>query len=118
MDCEVFPAPFRLFVDDKDCLFPDLSIICDKNILSDRGCEGAPDWVIEVTSPSTQNNDYMTKLFRYRSIGVRLYWVINSGKQTVNVWDFEHGEYTQYCFSESVSVSICNGFAMCLDDIL
>lgn len=117
-DCEVFPAPFGMFLDDENYLEPDLSVICDKNKLSDRGCEGAPDWVIEITSTSTQRNDYMTKLFKYRIAGVRLYWVINPEKQIVNVWDFENGESALYSFSDSVPVSICKSFAVRLDDIL
>lgn len=54
-DCEVLPAPFavNLTGNDKTWVEPDISVICDKNKLSDRGCEGAPDWIIEVVSPST-----------------------------------------------------------------
>ena len=56
---------------------PDISVIYDKNNLSDRGCEGAPDWIIEIVSPSTQSTDYGVKLFKYRTAGVREYWIIN-----------------------------------------
>lgn len=54
---------------------PDLSVICDKSKLDDRGCNGAPDWVIEIVSPSSQRMDYMIKLFKYRDAGVREYWI-------------------------------------------
>ena len=117
-DCEVFLTPFAVFLDADNYIEPDLSVVCNKNRLSDRGCEGAPDWVIEITSLSTQNDDYMTKLFQYRSIGVRLYWVVDPEKQTVNVWDFEREGYAQYSFSDPIPVSIWEGFVMHMDDIM
>ena len=54
-ECEVFPAPFAvfLFADDSKYLEPDISVVCDKNKLNDHGCNGAPDWVIEIVSPSS-----------------------------------------------------------------
>ena len=54
-DCESFVAPFAVFLnaDDKNYVEPDISIICDKRKLEDRGCNGAPDWIIEIVSPAT-----------------------------------------------------------------
>lgn len=74
-ECEVFPSPFAvfLFADDSKYLEPDISVICDRNKLNDRGCNGAPDWVIEIVSPSSRPMDYYTKLSLYRSAGVREY---------------------------------------------
>ena len=85
--CEVYAAPFAVFLnaDDKNYVEPDISVVCDKNKLSDRGCEGAPDWIIEITSPSSQRMDYLTKLWKYRSSGVREYWIVNPLKETVQV---------------------------------
>ena len=50
-NCKVYPAPFavKLFAnDDKFIVEPDISVICDPNKLTDRGCTGAPDWIIEI----------------------------------------------------------------------
>lgn len=71
--CEVFPAPFAVFLneDDRNYVEPDISVICDKDKLDDRGCNGAPDWIIEVTSPSNPQHDYGIKLFKYRTAGDR-----------------------------------------------
>ena len=57
--CEIFAAPFAVFLcgDDKTYVEPDLSVICDKDKIDHRGCKGAPDWVIEITSPSTERID-------------------------------------------------------------
>lgn len=67
--------PFGVFIDadDRSYVEPDISIICDENKLDDRGCNGAPDWIIEVVSPASRRIDYTTKLFKYRSAGVREY---------------------------------------------
>lgn len=70
--CKIYPAPFavKLFGDDdKTIIEPDISVICDKNKLTDKGCSGAPDLVIEIVSPSTQQLDYGIKLFKYRTAG-------------------------------------------------
>ena len=61
--CEVYMAPFAVMIqnDIKNYVEPDISVICDKDILSDRGCEGAPDWIIEIVSPSSRKKDYIIK---------------------------------------------------------
>ncbi len=79
---KVYPAPFAVFIDTDSYVDPDISVVCDKTKLSDQGCHGAPDWIIEVTSPATQRMDYFVKLFRYRIAGVREYWIVNPMKQT------------------------------------
>ena len=74
-ECEVFPAPFAVFLNENDTNYvePDISIICDKNKISDKGCHGAPDWVIEIVSSGNRAMDYFTKLFKYQTAGVREY---------------------------------------------
>ena len=71
--CEVYAAPFAVFLNDDDINYvePDLSVICDLSKLDDKGCHGAPDWVIEIVSAGSRSRDYMTKLFKYRTAGVR-----------------------------------------------
>lgn len=100
-ECKVYPAPFAVFLnmDDKTYVEPDISVICDKGKLTDDGCMGAPDWVIEVVSPSSRRMDYILKLFQYRSVGVREYWIVDPDKNRVMVYNFETetgGEYTMW----------------------
>ncbi len=107
--CEIFPAPFAVFLneDDRNYVEPDISIICDSNKLDNKGCHGAPDWIIEITSPGTSQIDYGIKLFKYRSAGVREYWVINPKTRIVNVFDFEHEQASnQYSFDDDIPVCI------------
>lgn len=118
---EVYPAPFAVFLnkDDKNYVEPDISVICDKSRLDDRGCNGAPDWVIEIVSPSTQQIDYGIKLFKYRMTGVREYWIVNPSSRTVNVYNFESESGTgQYLFDEAIPVNIYEDLNIRISDLL
>lgn len=115
--CEVYPAPFAVFLnaDDRTYVEPDISVICDPNKLDDRGCNGAPDWIIEIVSPGSRRMDYAIKLFKYRSAGVRLYWIVDPDKKKITVWDFKGEELEdmeEYSFSDSVPVSIYEDFSI------
>lgn len=88
-------APFAVFLNDdnKNDVELDISVICDRKKLDDYSCNGAPDQIIEIISPSTQRMDYGMKLFKYRTAGVREYWIVNPIKKTVQVYFFEDEEY-------------------------
>ena len=107
-DCQVFPAPFGvyLFDDDYHLLEPDISVICDPEKIDEKGCHGAPDWIIEIISPTTKQRDYMLKLFKYREAGVRLYWIVDPQEKLVTVYYFEKGEITHFPFGESIPVDL------------
>lgn len=112
--CEVFPAPFAVFLNEEDETYvePDISVICDLSKLDDKGCHGAPDWIIEIVSPGSKARDYMTKLFQYRTAGVREYWIVDPGKQMITVYGFEKDVVEQYNFDEDVPVGIYEGFSI------
>ena len=111
-DCEVYPAPFAVFLNaDNDIyLEPDISVICDKNKLTDEGCKGAPDWIIEIVSSSSRSMDYNKKLFKYRAAGVREYWIVDPTKRLIMVYNFEHDNFRQYSFSDRVKAGIYEDF--------
>ena len=113
-ECEVFPAPFAVFLNDNERNYvePDISVICDKNKISDKGCHGAPDWVIEIVSPSTKQMDYYKKLFKYRTAGVREYWVVDPERKLVTVYNFERDTMEEYPFGEEVPAGIYEGFSV------
>lgn len=110
-DCEVFPAPFAVFLEgnDKNYVEPDISVVCDRDKITDKGCNGAPDWVIEIVSPSSRKMDYFKKLFKYRTSGVREYWVVDAEKELVTVYDFVHDDMEEYSFGADVPVGIYEG---------
>ncbi len=111
-ECEVFPAPFAVFLSEnnENYVEPDISIICDKSKITDKGCDGAPDWIIEIVSTSSKSIDYFTKLFKYRTAGVREYWIVDPMKELVMVYRFEKEVMEQYSFGEDVPVGIYEEF--------
>ncbi|MCM1543180.1 MAG: Uma2 family endonuclease [Blautia sp.] len=112
--CRVFPAPFAVFLNEDDTTYvePDISVICDRNKITDRGCNGAPDWVIEIVSPGSRSMDYFTKLFKYRTAGVREYWIVDPIKQRVTVYFFEKETIEEYSFGTDIPVGIYEGLGV------
>lgn len=110
--CEVNLSPFAVFLNENDKTYvePDISVICDKNKLTDRGCNGAPDWIIEIVSPSSKRMDYSIKLFKYRSAGVREYWIVDMKKNRITVWNFEDDSMEEYALTDKVKVNIYENF--------
>jgi len=107
--CKIYPAPFavKLNENDKTVVEPDISVICDKDKLDDRGCNGAPDWIIEITSPSNSGHDYVLKLNKYMVAGVREYWIVDPKTQSVFVYYFESEiAVDKYTFQDKVKVNI------------
>lgn len=113
-DCEVFPAPFAVYInkDKSNYVEPDISVICDKNKLTDKGCMGAPDWVIEIVSASSRTMDYYRKLFKYTNSGVREYWIVDPEKERVTVYDVVNQEMTEYSFGDEISAGIYEDFTI------
>ena len=112
--CEVFAAPFAVFLnnDDMNYFEPDIVVICDPSKLDEKGCHGAPDWVIEIVSPGSRSMDYFTKLFKYRTAAVREYWIVDPIKQRVTVYFFEKESVEEYSFGDTVPVGIYEGFSL------
>ena len=110
-DCEAFPAPFAVFLNNDEHTYvePDISIICDKSKLDEKGCNGAPDWVIEIVSPSSKRMDYFIKMEKYRRAGVREYWIVDAAKGNVFVYDFENDDINTYGFEDQIPVNIYDG---------
>ncbi|MCI8767836.1 MAG: Uma2 family endonuclease [Ruminococcus sp.] len=119
--CEVFAAPFAVFLnkDGQNYVEPDISVVCDKDKIDDKGCNGAPDWIIEITSPSDPQRDYGIKLFKYRTAGVREYWIVNPQKKTITVFDFEQSKRSnQYNWDDDISVCIYEDFIINISNFL
>ena len=108
-DCEVFPAPFDVLLSKKPLTIvqPDIMIVCDKNKLDEQRCNGAPDFIIEIVSPSNASDDYIRKLYYYKNAGVREYWIVDPRRKTVTVNYFE-GDILSipYTFYSTIKVNI------------
>ena len=119
--CEVYPAPFAVFLnaDDKTYVEPDISVICDRNKLDDRGCKGAPDWIIEIVSPSSRRMDYRSKHNLYGDAGVREYWIVDPEKERVTVYHYEEDDApTIFLFTQPIPVGTFEGFQVTVADLL
>ena len=120
-NCEVIPAPFavNLDADDRDWVEPDISVICDKNKLTERGCSGAPDLIVEVVSPSSRRMDYSIKNALYSQGGVREYWIVDPEKERSTVYHYEADDApTIYTFTQAVPVGIFAGLSINIADLL
>ena len=112
--CKPYVAPFAVFLtkNNKNYVEPDISVICDKSKLTEKGCIGAPDWIIEVVSPSSKQMDYFTKLFQYRNTKVREYWIVDPLKNRITVYNFEIDDMEVYSFSDTIKVGIYDDFTI------
>ncbi|GHV74509.1 hypothetical protein AGMMS49940_18110 [Spirochaetia bacterium] len=124
--CEVFSAPLdvRLFPrkdhTDDTVVQPDLLVVCDKTKLSGGGsCDGVPDLMIEIISPSNTVQELLKKFNYYLDAGVREYWVVNPDTQTVQVHVLENGHFvsTIYKKDSAIPVSILPGLGIDLKSI-
>lgn len=109
--CKVYPVPFAVKLSENDnrtVVEPDISVICDPRKLTDRGCTGAPDWIIEIISPSTAGRDYIQKLNLYANAGVREYWIVNPIRQSIYVYHLEETQFEimAYTFQDKVKSGI------------
>lgn len=122
-DCQVYAAPFAVFLnaDDYNYVEPDVSIICDTSKLNDKGCNGAPDFIAEIVSPSSRRMDYIIKLLKYRSAGVREYWIIDPENQRILVYlfgDADTENLMQYSFEDSIPVHIYDALCIRIADYI
>ena len=100
----------------------DTSVICDTSKLTDKGCDGAPDWIIEIVlpgsrrmdyyiiieivSPGNPSDDYIRKLYYYKNYGVREYWIVDPAKNFVIVYNFDTSDSGQYTFADTIKAGI------------
>ncbi|HBP66552.1 MAG TPA: Uma2 family endonuclease [Desulfosporosinus sp.] len=117
--CKVYPAPFSVRLtkgDEKQneditkVVEPDLTIVCDHSKIDEKGCNGTPDLIIEVISPSSIQHDRVIKFNRYEDAGVREYWIVEPVGKIVSVFALQsnnrYGRPEVYTENDHVEVSI------------
>ena len=117
-NCQLLMAPFavNLDADDKNWVEPDISVICDRNKLHDHGCFGAPDWIIEIVSPSSRRMDYSTKNTLYSEAGVQEYWIVDPIRESVIVYrQDDDGVPVLHKFGERIRVGIYEDLDMVIE---
>jgi Uma2 family endonuclease len=127
--CRVYPAPFDVRLPSEGegpdnastVVQPDISIICDRAKLDEKGCVGAPDLVVEILSPATAAKDMREKLSLYERNGVREYWIIHPAEETLMVFlPGKDGKYSKprvYSKQDTVSVGILRGLRIRLAEV-
>lgn len=100
--CRVYGSPFDVRLPSveeedykiKNVVQPDITVICDKSKLDDKGCLGSPDLIIEIISPSTASMDYIKKLSLYEKNEVKEYWIVHPVDEIVMVYKID--DYRKY----------------------
>lgn len=121
--CELFLAPFDLLIPAENeadeevntVLQPDAFVVCDPAKISRRGCRGAPDWVIEILSPSTAGRDQIIKRRVYEKAGVKEYWICSPLERLVFVYHLQNGKLNLseiYDETAKIAVSTLPGLAI------
>lgn len=106
--CEVYTAPFDVRLsatedeEEYQVVQPDISVVCDRNKLDDKGCIGAPDVIVDVLSPSTWQRDRIEKMNQYQRHGVREYLLIYPNEKIIEQYILlENGMFeSPYIYNE------------------
>lgn len=118
--CQVLSAPFDVKLSDKPLTVvqPDIMVICNKDKLDGKRCNGAPDFIIEIVSPGNPAEDYIRKLYYYEKYGVREYWIVDPRRKIVTVNYFEKTALNiQYSFDSTIKVNIYDDLSINFSDI-
>lgn len=130
--CQVFSAPFDVRLPnpkkgklDQDIITvvqPDLCVVCDWSKIDERGCLGAPDWIIEILSRHTSAKDINEKFEVYEEAGVKEYWVVHPQEQTILVYTLDlkgkyQGNLKPYIRTDKISSSVLPGLTIDLSEV-
>ncbi len=130
--CKVFSAPFDVRLPspqknktDREIITvvqPDLCVVCDLTKIDERGCLGAPDWIIEILSKYTSSKDLNVKFDVYEAAGVQEYWVVHPSEQTVLVYTLDKqgkykGRLKPFVRTDTVSPMLFPGLSISLEQV-
>jgi Uma2 family endonuclease len=123
--CEVYSAPFdvrlinkRKSSTDKEVINvvqPDVCVICDVSKLDDKGCFGAPEFIIEIINKGNTKRDVQQKFELYQENGVLEYWIVQPGDGIVTVFDLENDKYQMrkiYSEEDVIEVAVVSGLSI------
>ena len=100
---------------------PDVLVVCDPAKIDRRGVRGAPDWLLEVLSPSTAAHDQIAKRRTYERAGVREYWLVHPGDRTLTVYVLDNGQYGRpeiYELKDATPIGVLPGVAIAWDALI
>lgn len=106
----ISPINVQLDRDDRTMVQPDVAIVCDKELITKKVIYGAPEFVLEVLSPSTRKKDQLIKLNKYLNAGCKEFWIVDPDKEKIMVYDFTSDDWPDiYSFEDRVLVRISDG---------
>lgn len=127
--CQLYHAPFDVRLskggepdDEVDTVVqPDILVVCDRKKLDDKGCRGAPDFVIEILSPSNASKDAIKKRDLYEKHGVKEFWLVDPSHRMVTAYSLkangDFGKPELCCDEDKVKIKIFPGLEIDLAKI-
>lgn len=126
--CQFYNAPYDVilpvkgkdFMQSDRIVQPDILVVCDPSKIREKGCFGAPDWIIEILSPHTTKKDIQDKFDLYEESGVKEYWIIEPKNNTVEVFVLENNEYKRvkaYVQDDVIACLTLNDLEIDLKDV-
>ncbi len=128
--CKVYHAPFDVRLpknpkDPNDQIFsvvqPDLSVVCNHDFLDEKGCNGAPDLIVEIISPSTAKKDLNQKYQLYQENKVSEYWVAYPQEKAIDVFhigvDSCYQSPTRYYYQDQIPIKLFDNYRINTRDI-
>ncbi len=114
--CEIFSAPTDVilptqgkdFMQSNKVVQPDIFVVCDPTKIQERGCFGAPDFIIEILSPATAKKDIQIKFALYEEAGVNEYWIVEPQNNTIEVFVLQNEKYQRIQTYVSDDLVPCN----------
>ncbi|MCL2855370.1 MAG: Uma2 family endonuclease [Defluviitaleaceae bacterium] len=91
-DCQVF-SDVLVHFSKKDKFSPDVSVVCGKDAVTDKGIFGIPVLVAEVLSPRSVKRDRGYKKDAYEKYGVLEYWIVDVENRVLEVYVLEDNNY-------------------------
>ncbi len=121
--CFLFDAPFDVLLSkegNNTVVQPDICVICDVSKLTEQGCTGAPDLIIEILSPGNSRKEKKEKFELYEENGVKEYWLVSPNENTVIIYNLNNeGKYIgskPYVEGEVAASNVIDGFSISIED--
>lgn len=123
----VYYAPFDVRLtrnkNDKNIITvvqPDICVVCDETKLDERGCNGAPELVIEILSPGNSKKEMGIKFELYEEAGVQEYWIVDSTEKVIWQYHLENNQFTNHkplIEDDTIQSKVITGFTMDLFEL-
>lgn len=119
---KLFAAPIDVFFDISNNTQPDLLFVKKERdfIITRNGIEGAPDFIVEILSPSTFKLDRTDKMELYLYFGVPEYWIVDPKNQSIEVYVLEDNRYKMAFFAIEnglIQSKILEGLSLEVSDV-